>query len=418
MTHAESRTISYGIAASVALHLMLFIGMAFWMGKAPDLRKLVAPLTPEEEPEVTLLFPQSIEVVPALPAEPEPAAPLTAQKPVEKYIRTTQNTESDTAPEKADFVSDRDTVASAKLPPAAGGVEPLPSMNGLNFPTTELANRDFKDGETKEDSAPSSPPQLPAIPEQMTPEPPQPEPVPAAAPLPPPEPSLEPKLRAPDPPPTPEPAPKTEMAKKEDSAAEIKMKELDAVLDSRPVEHLPLEVRSPSEMSAEEMLPAEPEPPVPPALPVPEMSVPKAQPVEEVMANAPDPQKDAFQPHTRTSEVKGTISNIGSEDAVNAMATPTGRYMRRVTSVIEQKWHQLRNEKKDFVEPGKLRLKFYVNKDGHTEDISIIFNEANAVLTDFTLTAILKAELPPIPKDLLPILEKERVEIEYDVVIY
>lgn len=415
MTHAESRTISYGIAASVALHLLLFIGMAFWTGKASDLRKLVMPLPPEEEPEVTLLFPQAIEVVPALPADPEPVPSPTGQKPVEKYIRTTQNTESETAPEKADFVSDRDTIASAKLPPAAGGVEPLPSMNGLNFPTAELANRDFKDGETKDDSAPSTPPQLPAMPEQMASEPPQPEPVPAVTQVPP---SLEPKLRAPDPP-TPAPSPKTEMAKKEDSAAEIKMKELDAVLDSKPVEHLPLEVRSPSEMSAADMLPpAEPEPAVPPALPVPEMSVPKAQPVEEVLANAPDPKKDAFQPHTRTSEVKGTISNIGSEDAVNAMATPTGRYMRRVTSVIEQKWHQLRNEKKDFVEPGKLRLKFYVNKDGHTEDISIIFNEANAVLTDFTLTAILKAELPPIPKDLLPILEKERVEIEYDVVIY
>lgn len=140
--------------------------------------------------------------------------------------------------------------------------------------------------------------------------------------------------------------------------------------------------------------------------------------MDPVVNTLPKPRENAFQPQTRTSSVKGTISNRGTTDSVNAAATPTGRYMRQVTSSIERKWHSLRKVHQDFVEPGKLRIRFYVNKDGKTEDITILDNKANAVLTDFSLTAILKAEIPPIPKDLLPILEKERVEIEYDIVIY
>ena len=73
-------------------------------------------------------------------------------------------------------------------------------------------------------------------------------------------------------------------------------------------------------------------------------------------------------PQTRTSKVKGPISNRGSADAVNAAATPMGRYMRQVTSAIERKWHINRQMKADFVEPGKMRLHFYVNKDGEPED--------------------------------------------------
>jgi hypothetical protein len=59
-----------------------------------------------------------------------------------------------------------------------------------------------------------------------------------------------------------------------------------------------------------------------------------------------------------------------------------------------------------------------VNKNGKPEDLKIVFAEANAVMTDFTISSILEAGIPPIPKDLLPILDKERFEIEYDVVIY
>jgi hypothetical protein len=44
--------------------------------------------------------------------------------------------------------------------------------------------------------------------------------------------------------------------------------------------------------------------------------------------------------------------------------------------------------------------------------------EADVRMLDFTLRAIMEAEIPPIPADLLPLLDSGRLEVEYDVLIY
>ncbi|TLD72116.1 hypothetical protein FEM03_05155 [Phragmitibacter flavus] len=402
MTETDTRTIGYGVAASVAVHLLLFVSMALWMNSAAFQSRILQPTAPQaEEPAVTLVFADTIETEPepeAVPTATPPTAP-----PTERYIRTTQNQDAPNAPEKSDFVSDRNTAAAAMLEATPDGDASMPTTTGIDLQTRELANRDFVDGETKQDSAPSPPPQPPM----------------AVVPPPSPAPTT-PQMKSPDAVPPP-PTPKTELAKKTDSSMEEMMKELDEKLAANASSENPsLEIRRAAPMTPTQETPPEPSPPTPdtpdsPPVPPP---VPKAIPMPEPIANTPNPKENAFQPHTRTAAVKGTISNRGAMDAVNAAATPTGRYMRQVTSAIERKWHLLRKVNQDFVEPGQLRIKFYVNKDGETEDITILHNNANAVLTDFSLTAILKAELPRIPEDLLLILEKERVEIEYDIVIY
>ncbi len=455
--YSESRAIGYGLAASVVVHLCVFVLVGIWVGVIAI--PYIPTQTAEPDPEVTMLFAKDIMVEPAPPAAektPESAVPepeaAKKNKARERYIRTTQNDEAEKAPEKNAFVSDKNTVASAKLAPAPGGALDMPTTKGIGIPTMELADRDYKDGEIKNDSAPSgvmAPPQsVPQEPAkvaeppkpQSKPEPPTPPPAQAPAPVaqPPAQPPLVPQIKQPDPPP---PAPPTkkpaevptpvpgapQMAKKEDSVVEQQMKELEQSLAKADREHLPIEMRkpepmtpdSPPEPKTEPQSQPEPKPKSePPAEMAPPPPAPKAIPIAEPVRNTPKPEKNAFQPHTRTSENAGTISNMGMVDSVNAAATPTGRYMKRVTSAIEKKWHKLRQEKADFVEPGKLRLKFFVNKAGRPEDVSIVFNEANAVLTDFSLSAILLADIPPIPTDLLPILEKERVEMQYDIVIY
>jgi hypothetical protein len=128
---------------------------------------------------------------------------------------------------------------------------------------------------------------------------------------------------------------------------------------------------------------------------------------------------DAFSPFTRTSKVKGTISNRG-ETAVDAAETPVGRYMRQVTGAVEKKWHLLRRRNADAVTYGSLRLKFFVRADGKVAPPTVLSDrsEADVRMLDFTLRAIMEAEIPPIPADFLPLLDGERLEVEYDVLIY
>lgn len=376
MTTTENRTLGYGIAGSLAVHLLLFLLLAMWL-QFPALRPVLPP-EPELEKQVTLLFPESIKVEPA-PVPP----PVLKKQEQERYIRTTQNEDAKVAPTKSDFISDRNTVASAKMAADPNGESPLPTMNGVGVPTLELANRELKDGKIKEDSATAAAPRPAAAP-------PSPPTVPKAVPL---------EMRSPEP----ELDLKRPTKKKGDAPPDPLQKD-QPEMAKEGGEHLPFELKK-AVTEADR-------PPEPKTSPI------KAIPVAASAVGLPKPDKEAFVPQTRTAKAKGTISNRGEEDAVNAAASPTGRYMRSVTSAIEKKWHINRRLRADFVEPGKMRLHFYVNRDGKPEDLKIVFAEANAVMTDFTLSSILEADIPPIPKDLLPILDKERFEIEYDVVIY
>ncbi len=292
------------------MHVLLFCALALSMGMG-RMNDIPRPI-PEPEPVVTMVFPQDIQEMP--PQEiPKPKA----KSKQEHYIRTTQNEGESNAPTNADFISDRNTVASAKLAPDSTGVAAMPTLNGVNISTSELANREFKDGQINKDSALAS--------------------------------STAPKPEA-----------------------------------------LPLE-------------------------PAPMMRTPDEPPLPSAMQS----ENNSFAPQSRTSDTKGTISNRGAQDSVNSTATASGRYYRQVEDAIGVKWHELLDKKADQMEPGKLRVKIIVDKNGKVsaEDVSIVFNEANDALTKLAIASIREAAIPPIPQDLLTTLDNERFETEYDVVI-
>ncbi len=360
VNHLETRPIRFGIIGSLAVHVILLCIVAVWIGY-PTIKRMV-DTTLKEENAVTLVFPEIIE---APPSDPLPVTPPRSKE--EPYIRTTQNKEASAPPIKTDFISDKNTAASAKLPAAGGGDPLMPTSKGIDIPTKELANRTYKDGEIKNDSAPiMTQPVTPAIPELKQ-------------------------------------TPDTIVAKKENSPSEVKMKELDELLQGNSPKMLPSEKRHVDEVAALASISKKIEPPKAPTLP---------------LTNTLKPEVNAFQPETHTSNKDGGIDAIGSEDAVNAKATSMGAYRRVATSVVEKKWHALIRLKLDVVEPGNLSVRFYVNKNGKVEDARITYNRASPLLADVTLEAILMAEIPPIPKELLPVLDRERMEINYDVIIH
>ena len=370
MTLTENRTLQIGIGGSLAVHVVIFFILAWMWGANAAARWLESQRKPVPEKEVTLLFPdQVIEIKPVAP--PPPAPPKPAPKP---YIRTTQNQAAANAPVKADFVSDRNTIAASQKAAFPDGDKPMPTQDGIDRTTLELANRNQRDGETKDDSA-SAVPKAPP-PQMRVPEPTVPQPAVAKADV------------------------VSPMAKM--------MEELDKEMAKVEAGRLPLEVKK-ADSADKPPAPSETKPPVAKAVPVdPATGKP-----------APMPDKDQFTPFTRTSKVKGTINNRG-ENAVNAAETPMGKYMRAVTASVEKKWHLYRKQNTDAVTFGNLKLHFFVTKNGKPEDMEVLSkpDEADVRMADFTLRAIKDAEIPPIPADLLPMLEGERVEIEYDVLIY
>ena len=130
----------------------------------------------------------------------------------------------------------------------------------------------------------------------------------------------------------------------------------------------------------------------------------------------PKDSPDDFSPLTRKSSVKGTITANGGS-SVNAEEAPLGRFRNSVTSTIEKKWNEYRLKHAGAVTSCFLKLHFYVNRSGHVEQPEFIEKSGDSLVQDFTLEAILAAELPPIPKDLLPLLEDDRIPFEYSIII-
>jgi hypothetical protein len=411
--------VEIAIGTSVVVHVLLILLLLWQWGAGLAERWAEANRVTAAEKEVTLLYPeQIIEIeVPALLETPKP-------KPEpQQYIRTTQNTADAEAPMKADFISDRNTKAASELPPEADGEPNMPTQDGIDPKRLELANRDYKEGEIKEDGA--TPVPAMRVAEARPPSSSEPPSIlkPADA-LAPPAPALEPAPPVvPKPPPPPAAVAKAEPL----TPLEAMMKERDESDAARiQLDRLPLEVKKAEPLTPEDVANLPPPTPAvamrddPAATAAPPQPPPMPARVLDPVSRTAGPQDDAaFSPFTRTSKARGTISNRGAA-AVNAAETPVGRYMRTVTGAVEKKWHTLRRRNADAVSFGNLRLRFYVMPNGRVEPPQILSDrsEADPRMIDFTLQAVLEAEIPPIPEELLPMLDQQRLEVEYDVLIY
>lgn len=416
MTNANDKNLRIAITGSLVVHGLLFLVLA-WMFAADAAQRLWQQATvPPKEKVVTLLFPEQFMVEPKV--EPPPPQPPPPPKR-EVYMRTSQNETAAAAPKDAPFISDRNTTAAAPKAPSPDATEPMPTMDGLKLPTRDMANRDYRDGELKDDARTKAP----AAPKvaMLQPEPP-------STPSPP---SITKKAAAPPPPPVTPPPQSVAKTVPESTPLTRMMEEADKELARVDKNRLSIEVKRAESATDVPPMPPKPETPTPPAKEVaqapPEAKnqpVPKAIPVTEAQPVTParNAAPDAFTPFTRVQQTKGTISNRGSQPSVDAEESAKGRYIRQVTGQVEKKWHLYRHLRRDGVTFGSLEITFYVNKKGKVEGLRVVNDkESNPVLTGFTLQAIKDAEIPPIPADVLPSLpmnDQERLKVEYNVLIY
>ena len=151
------------------------------------------------------------------------------------------------------------------------------------------------------------------------------------------------------------------------------------------------------------------------------MQSPPAQPqaASADIPPSPKPPSDtpAFTPETVARTVQGTISNRGDAPALNVEATDLGRYKKAVTQAVERQWHRYREKNADFVTYGSLRVSFRVGKDGKARNLKLVKNDANAVMAEFTLRAILDAKLPEMPANVASQIGNS-LDFSYNVIIY
>jgi len=130
----------------------------------------------------------------------------------------------------------------------------------------------------------------------------------------------------------------------------------------------------------------------------------------ENSAAAPQP-RSAYRRMKDRTRVSGNITNRGIS-AVNALGTPLGRYQKIVVDSVGSRWYAYMDQKRDMVNIGTLRLRFYVDRSGKVKDLKISENSSNETFANICVQSVLEAHLPPIPDDVATTLPPEGLEMD------
>ena len=143
---------------------------------------------------------------------------------------------------------------------------------------------------------------------------------------------------------------------------------------------------------------------------------PEPQQTEPIKKDLP-PLETAFQPETLKKRTLGKLSNLG-EAALNVEETDLGHFKKKVDLAIQKSWHRARSAHADLVKYGSLKVRFWINQRGQIVDIRLLRNDADPVVVDFSISGILRAEIPPVPEKLIERTQDGRMEFEYEIIIY
>ncbi len=272
------------------------------------------------------------------------------------------------------LISDQSSEAATEEESRNKDTKAMPTVTGVNQPGLDLVDQDFRDGE---DPALSGG-----------------QPSPVAGP---------PTPNPPGPPPTPT-AQVTEKPEKPE-------KPVPEVATARPDEQflpLPSEIPRLTTKRPEDLL---------------QPREPKETPRETAEAMPPRPPpggggQSGFQKESVKRAIEGTLSQRGKA-SLDVEDTPLGRYLKSVSRVIERDWQYACRTHRDLTTPGFLRVNFTISKDGKVTSVrSVDARDGGEASKWFTLNAVKGAKLPPIPPDVVEMLENGQLEINFNFLFF
>ncbi len=148
---------------------------------------------------------------------------------------------------------------------------------------------------------------------------------------------------------------------------------------------------------------------------------PKAEkPTQPKPAEAPKPKPKpaiadpAFSGFQRKAAIQGSISRTG-RSSLDVEDSPLGRYQAIISRAVEQEWQRNCVRHRDFITPGFLTVRFFVEPSGRVKTVQFVGEmETGEVQKGFTLNAIRDAEIPAMPSALKKEYAKEPLELIFN----
>ena len=400
---AERSQFSLALGLSAGVNLLLFLFIAWSMavtqgltGNKPGSAMAHAPLAQAAE-----VLPEVISFV--LSAEPEP---LNAPK---RGMVNSPEDQPDLAPDNpaTRFISSTNMRAASEEAASRDGVAGLATQQGLDKPFLDLRDSEFRDGEREAGRPPEASPQPAALSGSVPPLPPPPLP--------------EPPVDDTPPPPTP--------TKPENSSSA----EEPVAADSPPQEEV---LSDASQTSVVNTTPAPPAfrdsdsqnlIPRPAEIPVPQFRSKTRPPTPpgpppNALQRIPDRVPEGYRPGLKKARIQGDISNRG-RSSVDAVATAEGRFGKLIRTAIEKTWRRRMLGLASLANPGLVEVEFEVDPKGRISNVRLANpGEANPVMQDCALSAVIEAKLPPPPLELFEELQDNltggRMRCSFSFLIY
>jgi len=359
--------IALGLSLIVNTLILVLLGLASMSSQVFRKDRPLVSTPPPPAEQVITIFP---ETAPA--TQSTVAIPAAPEKP--RFARTTAD-QSAPRPEKPKFIGERDTEVTSNRTPSATA-PPMPSQAGIDpknpddFETTES---DYRDGKLTSSLSPIAAPPLP------------------------PEAALDPANAEKS-----SSGEKTETPGKDDSKSTPPPRER---LAEGPN---PVDIAVPFDAPKSDIVK-----PTPPKMPkegekatqASDSPKPKPQPVFK------DPAFSGFQ---RKTAITGSISRTG-KSALAVADSPLGRYQAIISRAVEQEWQRNCVRHRDFITPGFLTVRFFVETSGRVRTVQFVGEmETGEVQKGFTLNSIRDAEIPAMPTALKKEYDKEPLELIFN----
>lgn len=288
------------------------------------------------------------------------SSPTAAAPAKPSFVRTSED-QTAAAPEKSPFIGERNTQATSDRSPDLTA-PPLPSQTGIDRDDLETTTSRYQDGTLGSDQ--------PAMPQETAPAPTLPEPA---------------------------------MAENSPSRGTVETPGSDTTQSSPPSADRLLEGASPVDVSV----------PKDSA----EKSAIKPTPAKRSKAGstAAKPATDpAFKGYQRKSAIVGSISRTG-RSALDVVDSPLGRYQAVISRAVEQEWQRNCVRHRDFITPGFLTVRFFVEPTGKVRTVQFVGTmETGEVQKGFTLSAIRDAAIPAMPAAVKKDFDKEPLELIFN----
>jgi hypothetical protein len=372
LRHGDGHLWMIALGFSLLCNLVIVgaLGMAALESAEFTRKTKPVPAPPAEMQTVATIF---AEAAPKSPVTAIPAAPET-----KRFARTSADQAAPPAENPA-FIGERSTRATSDRSPVPEA-PPLPSQAGIqprDATDIETTESDYQDGSlTSEPSPPAQPTVAPAPPAPESPTE-----------------SAEPSTSA--------------RAAKSANPGPDELRSTPPPREKLAEGPNPVDIQVPREVPPDGEIKPTPEKRSAAETPPPRRTADAPKPVA-----ASNPSRDpAFKGFQRKTAVMGSISRTG-RSALDVEDSPLGRYQAAISRAVEQEWQRNCVRHRDFITPGFLTVRFFVEPSGKVRSVQFVGDmETGEVQKGFTLNSIRDAGIPPMPRKLRAEYDKEPLEL-------